>query len=79
LLDLGRIDYDEGFPLAGAGVSTRSAPNPPSSRRSVAMVAALIEHPKVGPILFDTGPAPAHKELWPPIIQELFAISRYEH
>jgi glyoxylase-like metal-dependent hydrolase (beta-lactamase superfamily II) len=78
LLDLGSIEYDEGFPLAGAGVSLASDPNPASPRRKVAIIAAVIEHPKVGPVLFDTGAAPNFKELWPPIVQELFAITRYE-
>jgi hypothetical protein len=32
-LDLGRLDYDDGFPLAGAGASTRSATNPQLPRR----------------------------------------------
>jgi len=78
LLDLGRLDYDEGFPLAGAGVSTASDPNPDSSRRTVGIIAALVEHPRVGPVLFDTGAVAAYSELWPPVVQELFAISRYE-
>jgi glyoxylase-like metal-dependent hydrolase (beta-lactamase superfamily II) len=78
LLDLGRLDYDEGWPLAAGGVSTASQPEPGAARRTVAMIAALIEHPKAGPVLFDTGAAPNYKELWPPVVQELFAISRYD-
>jgi glyoxylase-like metal-dependent hydrolase (beta-lactamase superfamily II) len=78
LLDLGGLDYDEGFPLAGAGVSTASEPNPASPRRRVAIIAALVEHPKIGPVLFDTGAAANFKELWPPVVQELFAITRYD-
>jgi hypothetical protein len=78
LLDLGRLDYDEGFPLAGGGVSTASEPNPHSPRRRVAIIGALVEHPKIGPVLFDTGAPPNFKELWPPVVQELFAITRYE-
>jgi glyoxylase-like metal-dependent hydrolase (beta-lactamase superfamily II) len=78
LLDLGFLEYDEGWPLAAAGVSTRSEPAPASPRREVAMIAALIEHPKVGPVLFDTGAPPNFAELWPPVVQELFAITRYE-
>jgi glyoxylase-like metal-dependent hydrolase (beta-lactamase superfamily II) len=78
LLDLGGLEYDEGWPLAAGGVSTASAPNPGATRHSVAMIAALIEHPKVGPVLFDTGAAPNWRELWPPIVQELFAINRYD-
>jgi glyoxylase-like metal-dependent hydrolase (beta-lactamase superfamily II) len=79
LLDLGAIDYDEGWPLTGAGVSTVSEPAPPSPRRRVAIIAAVVEHPRVGPVLFDTGAAAGFRELWPPIVQELFAITRYEH
>lgn len=78
LLNLGGIDYDEGWPLAAAGVSTLSDPGPASPRRRVAIIGALIEHPKVGPILFDTGAAPNFQELWPPVVQELFAITRYD-
>jgi glyoxylase-like metal-dependent hydrolase (beta-lactamase superfamily II) len=77
LLDLGRLDYDEGFPLAGAGVSMASNPAPESPRREVAIIAAVIEHPKAGPILFDTGAAAGFAELWPPIVQDLFAITRH--
>jgi glyoxylase-like metal-dependent hydrolase (beta-lactamase superfamily II) len=78
LLDLGRLDYDEGFPLAGAGVSMASNPAPESPRREVAIIAAVIEHPKAGPILFDTGAPSNYKELWPPVIQELFHITSHE-
>jgi glyoxylase-like metal-dependent hydrolase (beta-lactamase superfamily II) len=76
-LDLGNIEYDEGFPLAGAGVSTRSEPEPPSPRRRVAIIGTLIVHPKAGPILFDTGAAPNASELWAPPLLELFHIAHY--
>jgi len=79
LLHLGGLEYDEGWPLAGAGVSTLSEPAPASPRRKVAVIASLIDHPKVGPVLFDTGAAADFKELWPPVVQELFAITEYEN
>ncbi len=75
VLNLGSIEYDLGFPIAGAGVSTRSDPNPPAARRTVAIIASLIEHPKAGLVLFDTGAAPDAIETWPPLVGELFAIS----
>ena len=78
LLDLGRLEYDEGWPILAGGVSTASNPSPAVARRRVAIISSLIEHPKIGPILFDTGAAPGFKELWPPIVQELFAITVYE-
>jgi len=41
LLDLGRLEYDEGFPIAGGGgVSTASQPSPPVARRTVAQTGA---------------------------------------
>lgn len=78
LLDLGRLEYDEGFPLLAGGVSTASQPTPPAARRTAAIIASVIEHPRIGPVLFDTGAPPNFRELWPPIIQELFAITRYD-
>src|SRR5215472_11744451 len=77
VLDLGTIEYDAGFALAGAGVSTRSEPNPPSPRRQVAIIASLIEHPRAGLILFDTGAAPDAPTSWPGPLTELFAITHY--
>ncbi len=77
VLDLGTIEYDAGFPLAGAGVSTLSNPNPTSPRRQVAIIAALIEHPRAGLLLFDTGAAPDARETWPGPLRELFAITHY--
>jgi glyoxylase-like metal-dependent hydrolase (beta-lactamase superfamily II) len=74
-LNLGNFEYDEGFPLAGAGASTLSDPNPASRRRKVAIIAALVDHPKAGLVLYDTGAGP--KELWPPLVFELFAITDY--
>jgi hypothetical protein len=44
----------------------------------VAIIGARVEHPKIGPVLFDTGAAANFKELWPPVVQELFAITEYE-
>jgi glyoxylase-like metal-dependent hydrolase (beta-lactamase superfamily II) len=78
LLDLGRIEYDAGFPLVAGNVSTASDPNPESQRRNVVIFAALIEHPKVGPILFDCGVAAGYADLWPPPVQEMFIMTRYE-
>src|SRR6266550_8859111 len=74
-LDLGTIEYDEGWPLAAAGVSTPSNPNPTSPRRKIAIIATLIDHPAAGPILFDTGAAPNFEEVWPPPVQQVFAIT----
>jgi glyoxylase-like metal-dependent hydrolase (beta-lactamase superfamily II) len=76
-LDLGAIEYDEGWALLGAGVSTPGNPNPPSPRRTIAIIATLIDHPVAGPILFDTGVAPNFGELWPDPVQQAFAITHF--
>lgn len=41
LLDLGRLDYDEGFPIVAGAVSTLSDPNPDATRRRVAIIGSL--------------------------------------
>ena len=76
-LDLGTIEYDLGWPLLGAGVSTPSDPNPTSPRRKVAVIATLIDHPAAGPIIFDTGIAPNYQELWPAPVQAAFAVTHF--
>ena len=62
LLDLGSIEYDEGWPLAAAGVSTLSEPAPPAARRRVAIIGALICHTRgaAGAVVSGhaVGPAP---------------------
>ena len=78
LLDLGSLEFDEGWVFAGAGASAVSEPNPASPRRRIAIIGALVEHPKVGPVLFDTGAAANFRELWAPVLQDLFPITRYE-
>ena len=55
LLDLGRMDVDDGFFIRGATAAVQSNPHPAYERRRVAVVAAVIEHPQAGPILFETG------------------------
>lgn len=74
LLNLGNIEYDEGFALATAGASTRSNHNPVSPRRRVAVIGSLVEHPRGGLILFDTGMAPDARESWPPPLLEAFDV-----
>ncbi len=78
LLDFGTLTADEGWVIEGSGVATRSEPKPISNRRNYQMIGALIEHPKNGLILYETGPAPNYRELWPEPVQEVFDITRYE-
>jgi glyoxylase-like metal-dependent hydrolase (beta-lactamase superfamily II) len=78
LLDFGALTADLGWTIEAAGVSTHSDPSPETLRRNFQLLGALIEHPKHGVILYEIGPAPQWKELWPAPVQEVFGITRYE-
>lgn len=77
LMDFGALTADVGWTIEAAGVSTHSEPNPGTLRRDFSMIGSMIEHPKHGLILYETGPAPNWGELWPPPVKEVFGISRY--
>jgi glyoxylase-like metal-dependent hydrolase (beta-lactamase superfamily II) len=78
LLDLGRMDVDDGFFIRGYNAVTASNPHPHYDRRHIAIVAAVIEHPVVGPILFDSGCRQQAKDEWPEQVSDVFPLSRYE-
>ena len=77
LLDYGALTADLGWVIEASGVSTCSQSKPDSKTREFQMIGALIEHPKHGVILYELGPAPNYKELWPDPVKEVFYISRY--
>ena len=78
LLDFGTITADLGWAIDAGGVSTHSNPSPDTLRRDFQILEALIEHPKHGVILYDIGPAPNWKDLWPDPVKEVFAFTRHE-
>jgi glyoxylase-like metal-dependent hydrolase (beta-lactamase superfamily II) len=78
LLDLGRIDTDDGFFIRGCNAAVQSAPVPRYERRRVAVIVAVIEHPQAGPILFETGCAQNAKEEWPASAWDAFPVNVYE-
>ncbi len=78
LLDLGRMDVDDGFFIRGCGAATFSHPEAPSQLRHCAVIATVIEHPKAGPILFETGCAQNAREEWPAPAWEAFPRNVYE-
>ncbi|MCU1628664.1 MAG: Metallo-beta-lactamase superfamily protein [Pseudonocardia sp.] len=78
LLDLGRIDTDDGFFIRGCNAAVQSEPHPHYERRRVAVIAAVIEHPQAGPILFETGCAQNAEEDWPAPAWEAFPVNVYE-
>lgn len=78
LLDLGRMDTDDGFFIRGCNAAVVSDPHPQYERRHIAVVASVIEHPTVGPILFDTGCAQHAKDEWPAPAWEAFPLNVYE-
>jgi glyoxylase-like metal-dependent hydrolase (beta-lactamase superfamily II) len=78
LLDLGRMDVDDGFFIRGSTAALQSNPNPSFERRRVAVIAALVEHPTAGPILFDTGCCERARENWPEPAWEAFPRNLYD-
>jgi glyoxylase-like metal-dependent hydrolase (beta-lactamase superfamily II) len=78
LLDLGRLTVDDGFFIRGNGCATFSDPSPAANARQVAALAAVIEHPVAGPILFDTGCAQNAATEWPKPAFEAFPVTRYD-
>jgi glyoxylase-like metal-dependent hydrolase (beta-lactamase superfamily II) len=78
LLDLGRIDADDGFFMRGCNAAVQSEPHPDYERRRVAVIATVIEHPTVGPILFETGCAQNAMQEWPAPAWEAFPVNVYE-
>jgi len=76
-LDLGELTVDEAWFIEGASVSTLSQPNPPSVRRRVKLIGALIEHPSEGVILFEAGPGANFRAHWPEVMHELFPMTSY--
>jgi glyoxylase-like metal-dependent hydrolase (beta-lactamase superfamily II) len=78
LLDLGRMEVDDGFFIRGCNAAVVSDPHPHYDRRHVAVVASVIEHPTVGPILFDAGCAQNAKDEWPQQAWEAFPLTVYE-
>ncbi len=76
LLDLGRSEADEGFMIRGRNAASASNPRPDHGRRQGAIMAAVIEHPQAGPLLFETGAAEgAHS--WAPELRDLFPLTEY--
>ena len=77
LLDLGRLDVDDGWFIRGCTSALQSNPHPAFERRRVAVVAAVVEHPQAGPILFDTGCAQNADTEWPEPAWEAFPRNVY--
>jgi len=75
-LDLGTISLDAANVLAGANqFPAKSAPQP-HVRRELIMIAALLYHPDIGLILFDTGSCEDVAASWGDEATELGPITR---
>jgi hypothetical protein len=66
LLDLGTIDIDANFVLAGGhqNMGLASNPNPIHKRVELIIFAVLIEHPTAGLVLFETGCHDEMEKYW---------------
>ncbi|RVX71096.1 hypothetical protein B0A52_03462 [Exophiala mesophila] len=77
LLDLGRLEADEGWFFQGGNTSTLSQKNPENKRRTMICIAALIEYPGLGLILFETGCAEDVDTEWGAPLTDVFPRVEY--
>jgi len=77
ILDLGTLQADEGWLLRGSNTSTISNKNPENKRRDLIILAALIEHPDAGLILFETGCAEDIDVKWGAPLTDVFPRTEY--
>ncbi len=68
LVDLGTISGDRAYLFEGAD---------PGPKCQLAMIGAIIEHPKAGVILYDVGAAANANELRHPAARESFPVTSY--
>ncbi|KAF2099918.1 Metallo-hydrolase/oxidoreductase [Rhizodiscina lignyota] len=78
ILNVGTLEADEGWFTRGGGTSTLSNPNPPRGRRKMIIMTMLIDHPKEGLILFETGAGENYPEVWGAPINDIFARVDYD-
>jgi hypothetical protein len=80
LLEVGWLECDEGFVVRGGNTSLKSTENEPfvNKRRELPMYCVLIDHPKEGCILWETGCGVDYPEIWGPQVCDVFARVRYE-
>jgi len=79
LLHLGNLEADMGFMsrggnasvLSSAGVATKN------ERRELAMISALIDHPKMGLVLYELGAGKDYPTVWGPPTNDIFARVNY--
>ncbi|KIW18542.1 hypothetical protein PV08_02830 [Exophiala spinifera] len=76
-LDLGRLEMDDGWLLRGSNTSTASNTNPTNARRELIVLAALIEIPGFGCILFETGCAEDLNVAWGHPLTDIFPRIQY--
>jgi len=76
-LDLGTLQADEGWLLRGQNGSSASNKNPESKRRDLILLAALIEYPGLGCILFETGCAEDVEVAWGAPLTDVFPRTEY--
>jgi len=79
ILHLGFLEADEGWFKRGGGTSTLSNPTPkPAERRKLIQHAILIDHPKEGLILWETGSGKDYPKVWGAPVNDIFAQVDYE-
>ncbi|KAJ6783008.1 hypothetical protein PWT90_08343 [Aphanocladium album] len=80
LLEVGWLECDEGYVVRGANASVRSTCGTSfvNKRRELALYCVLIDHPREGLILWETGCGKDYPDVWGPATSDVFARVRYE-
>jgi glyoxylase-like metal-dependent hydrolase (beta-lactamase superfamily II) len=78
ILQLGQTEGDAAWFIQGANNSTVSQPRPVHERLRISMMAALIEHPRHGLLLYDVGSAPDPAAWWGPDFCDAFPWVEYD-
>ncbi|PLB50105.1 metallo-beta-lactamase superfamily protein [Aspergillus steynii IBT 23096] len=78
ILNLGTLSVDEGWLLMGANGGSASNPNPTNKRRDLMLIAALIDHPEMGLLLFECGSAQDVHAQWGDEAVDVFPRTTYE-
>ena len=76
-LNFGILTAEEGWFFEGGACATLEQPSPEHKFLRIQMEGILIDHPTEGLIIYEVGPAPNYKELWPKEVYSVFPITEY--
>ncbi|POR34794.1 N-acyl homoserine lactonase [Tolypocladium paradoxum] len=82
VLEVGWLEFDEGYVIRGGNSSLKSTEGNSSVNKrrdmELPLYCILIDHPHEGLILWETGCGKDYPLLWGPVLSDVFARVRYE-